>query len=60
MRTQRSLWLRRARLELVACGVIGLGVFMLMQPFWLLLYTWSFVTMLFGTAMFMVVSKLKK
>jgi hypothetical protein len=60
MNTRRSLWLRRERLEIVACGVIGLGVIMLMQPFWLALYTWSFVTMLFGTAMFMVVSKLKK
>jgi hypothetical protein len=60
MNTHRSLWLRRERLEIVACSVIGLGVIMLMQPFWLALYTWSFVTMLFGTAMFMVVSKLKK
>ena len=32
-------------------------VLMLLQPFALLLYTWSFVTMLFGTLMFMVVSK---
>jgi hypothetical protein len=50
-------WLRRNRLELVACGVIGLGILMLLQPFALVLYTWSFVTMLAGTVMFMVVSK---
>ncbi len=50
-------WLRRGTLELVACGVITLGILMLLQPFALILYTWSFVTMLFGTVMFMVVSK---
>jgi len=50
-------WLRRNTLELVACAVIGLGIFMLLQPFALVLYTWSFVTMLAGTVMFMVVSK---
>ena len=26
-------WLRRNTMELVACGVIGLGLFMLLQPF---------------------------
>ncbi len=50
-------WLRRNTMELVACGVIGLGLFMLLQPFALFLYTWSFLTMLGGTVMFMVVSK---
>jgi hypothetical protein len=60
MKSNRSPWLRRNRLELIACGVIGLGVFMLLQPFALVLYTWSFVTMLSGTVMFMVVSKLKQ
>jgi hypothetical protein len=51
------LWLRRNTLELIACAVIGLGILMLLQPFALVLYTWSFVTMLAGTVMFMVVSK---
>jgi hypothetical protein len=60
MKSIRSPWLRRNRLELVACAIIGLGVFMLLQPFALVLYTWSFVTMLAGTVMFMVVSKLKQ
>jgi hypothetical protein len=50
-------WLRRNTLELIACAVIGLGILMLLQPFALVLYTWSFVTMLAGTVMFMVVSK---
>jgi hypothetical protein len=50
-------WLRRGSMESIACGVITLGILMLLQPFALILYTWSFVTMLFGTVMFMVVSK---
>ena len=56
----RSNWprfLRRNTMELVACCVIGLGLFMLLQPFALFLYPWSFHTMLGGTVMFMVVSK---
>jgi hypothetical protein len=50
-------WLRRGPLEIVACVVIGLGIFMMLQPFALILFTWSFVTTLFGTLMFTVVSK---
>jgi hypothetical protein len=42
---------------MVATAVIALGVLMLLQPFSLTLYTWSFVTTLAGTALFMVVSK---
>jgi hypothetical protein len=53
-------WLRRGPMELVACAFITLGILMLLQPFALILYTWSFVTMLFGTVMFTVVSKLTK
>ena len=58
--TKRSAWpraLRRARMENVATAVIALGFLMLFQPFALPLYTWSFVTLLAGTAMFIVVSK---
>ena len=55
--SQWPIWLRRNTLELVACAVIALGIVMLLQPFALVLYTWSFVTMLAGTVMFMVVSK---
>ena len=50
-------WLRRGLLENIATGIIGIGFLMLFQPFALTLYTWSFVTMLFGTAMFIIVSK---
>jgi hypothetical protein len=55
---KRSPWLRRGRLELVACAIIAGGFLMMLQPFVLALFTWSFVTMLFGTVMFTVVSKL--
>jgi hypothetical protein len=49
--------LRRGPMELIACIVIALGIFMMLQPLALVLYTWSFVTTLLGTMMFMVVSK---
>ena len=48
---------RRGPLETVATAIIAAGVVMLMQPFSLTLYTYSFVTMLAGTVMFIVVSK---
>ena len=57
---KRSSWprmLRRGILENIATALIGIGFLMLFQPFALSLYTWSFVTMLFGTAMFIIVSK---
>jgi hypothetical protein len=56
----RSSWpkaLRRGPMEVVACAVIAVGIFMMLQPLALVLFTWSFVTTLFGTVMFMVVSK---
>ena len=49
--------LRRGKMEIAACVLISVGLLMLLQPFALVLYTWSFVTMLAGTVMFMVVSK---
>ena len=57
---KRSAWpraLRRGLLENIATLLIGIGFLMLFQPFALALYTWSFVTMLVGTVMFIVVSK---
>jgi hypothetical protein len=49
--------LRRGPMEMLACVVIALGIFMMLQPFALVLYTWSFVTTLVGTVLFTVVSK---
>jgi hypothetical protein len=57
-RGRRLRWLRRGPLESVATLTIAAGVLMLLQPFWLGLYTCSFVTTLAGTVLFMVVSKL--
>jgi len=50
------LRLRRGPWEMVASVLIGAGVFMLMQPFFLALFTWSLVVTLTGTVMFMIVS----
>jgi len=50
------LWLRRGVCEAVAMTLIGLGVVMLMQPFSLDLFSYSFVTILVGTLGFVIVS----
>ena len=48
--------LRRGPWEMVASILIGLGVVMLMQPFALWAYTWSFAVTLAGTVMFIITS----
>jgi len=50
-------WARRGLLENIAIAIILLGVLMLVQPFSITLYGWSFVTVLFGVVMFIIVSK---
>jgi hypothetical protein len=50
-------WLRRGPMELVACALITTGIVMMLQPFVMALFTWSFITTLAGTVMFMIVSK---
>lgn len=52
--------LRRGPWEMLATILIGLGVFMLMQPFVLWLYTYSFTVTLVGTVMFIIVSHFKE
>jgi hypothetical protein len=52
--------LRRGQLEAIATAIIVIGVVMLMQPFFLTLYSWSFATTLFGTVMFIIVSKVRE
>ena len=47
---------RRGPWEMLATILIALGVVMLMQPFFLWAYTWSFVVTLVGTAMFIITS----
>lgn len=53
MRLKRGPW------EMLATLLIGLGVFMLMQPFVLWAYTYSFIITLTGTVMFIIVSHFK-
>jgi hypothetical protein len=48
--------LRRGPCEAVSMTLIGLGVVMLMQPFSLDLFSYSFVTILAGTLGFVIVS----
>ncbi len=50
------LRMRRGPWEIVASVLIGLGIFMLMQPFVLWAFTWSFIVTLTGTVMFLIVS----
>lgn len=47
---------RRGSWEMLASMLIALGVFMLMQPFVLSLFTYSFIITLTGTVMFIIVS----
>ena len=59
-RQTRSSWpslLRRGPMEMAATAIIAAGVIMLMQPFSLTLYSYSLVTTLVGTVMFIIVSK---
>ena len=56
MSTRRRA-LRRGPWETLATTVIAVGVVMLCQPFWLVLYSYSFVTILTGVVMFVVVTK---
>ena len=53
---RQFLRFRRGPWENLATVVIAAGVVMLMQPLALSLYTYSFATILAGTAMFVIVS----
>jgi hypothetical protein len=50
-------WARRGPMEMAACIVIALGIAMMLQPFALILFTWSFVVTLTGVVMFTIVGK---
>jgi len=54
------LGLRRGPWEMVASLTIAIGVIMLMQPYVLALYTYSFIVTLVGTLMFVVVSHFRE
>jgi hypothetical protein len=55
-RARWKAWFRRDPWENAATVFIGLGIVMLMQPFSLSLYGYSFVTILAGTLGFVIVS----
>ena len=50
------LTFRRGAWEMVATVLIAVGVVMLMQPFVLAVYSYSFIVTLIGTLMFIIVS----
>ncbi|MEL7164449.1 MAG: hypothetical protein AAGL96_03175 [Pseudomonadota bacterium] len=50
------LRLRRGPWETVATIFIAVGVFMLMQPFAIWAFTYSFIVTLVGTVLFIIVS----
>lgn len=54
------LGFRRGAWEMLATILIALGVFMLMQPFALVAFTYSFVVTLTGTVMFIIVSHFRE
>ena len=49
-------WLRRGPCEALTMALIGLGIVMLMQPFSLNLFSYSFIAILVGTLGFVIVS----
>ena len=49
-------YLRRGYSEAVSTALIGLGMAMLVQPFSLTLFTWSFPVILVGAFAFLVTS----
>ena len=50
------LTFRRGAWEMMATVLIAVGVIMLMQPFVLAVYSYSFIVTLIGTVMFIIVS----
>jgi hypothetical protein len=54
----RRRFFRRAQWERITTGLIFAGLFMLMQPFSLALYTYSFIVILAGTFGFAIATKL--
>ena len=52
--------LKRGPWEIVATIIIAVGVVMLMQPFVMWAFTYSFITTLVGTVLFIVVSHFRE
>jgi|YNPBryunderm2012_1023409.scaffolds.fasta_scaffold02627_4 hypothetical protein len=58
MRTVSRRIRHKRNLERTAMSIMALGALMMFQPFALVLYTYSFVVILVGTLMFIIVSHL--
>ena len=56
VKQRKTRFFRRGPWENAATALIALGVFMLMQPFSLTLFGYSFATILAGTVGFVIVS----
>lgn len=54
------LGFRRGAWENLASVLIGLGTFMMMQPWAMALYTWSFLVTLTGTLTFIIATKFRE
>jgi hypothetical protein len=52
----RRRWFRRGPWENASTAAIAIGIFMLMQPFSLDAFSWSFTVILAGTVGFVVTS----
>ncbi len=55
-KNKNTLWgfFKRGPWENFALLLIGLGIFMLMQPFFMVLFSYSFIVILIGTLTFLV------
>jgi hypothetical protein len=56
--TPASRWFARSRWEPASMVLIGLGLAMLMQPWSLDIYSWSFAVLLAGVAGYTIAGKL--
>jgi hypothetical protein len=59
MKLQRKTWLSRACWEPASMALIGLGLLMLMQPWSIDIYGYSFGVLLAGVAGYTVAGKLR-
>lgn len=59
MNRQMKRWFTRSRWEPASIALIGLGLAMLMQPWSLEIYSWSFAVLLAGVAGYTVAGKLR-
>jgi CO dehydrogenase/acetyl-CoA synthase delta subunit len=56
--TLRPWWQRGPLWERASASLLGIGLVMLMQPWSLLLYSWSFSVVLAGVVLFSIAVKL--